>query len=336
MLTLERMRAIRLHRRPLGQLVFANSLLMLDYRFPKPTKIVIEGLQHLPRDRTVILAMNHTDRYNYWPFQYQLYREGLPFTATWVKGKYYENKAMAAFMDACNNIPLPSRGFVLSSDFRACMGRKPSKEEYRCLRDWVDGKRAPDGENGAAPGEVTAFLARFCAREAGDPSRAVDAAAFLAAFDRNWLRYVHEIVRLTATALGGAGNNLLVFPEGTRSTTLGPGQVGLVAMAWHLGCDIVPVGCNGSDACYPGNSPFSRGGRIVYRVGPALRLEGPELSPFAVPRNVLPLTRDADPYLERYRAATAVVMDRIAALLDPVYLPKPGAGPSKDGADRFM
>ncbi len=336
MLTLERMRAIRLHRRPVGQIVFANAMLAIDYRFPRPTHIEIEGLEHLPRDRTVILAMNHTDRYNYWPFQYQLYRKGLPFTATWVKGKYYESAAMAAFMDACNNIPLPSRGFVLSADFRACMGRKPSKDEYRCLRDWIDGKRAPDADLSATPGEVAAFVARYCAREDGDPTRAADAATFLVAFDRTWLLYVHAIVRLTNLAMGEAGNNLLVFPEGTRGKTLGTGQVGTVAMAWHLGRDIVPVGCNGSDACYPGNSPFSRGGRIVYRVGPPLRLQGPELAPFTVPRDVTPLTRDADPFAERYRAATAVVMSRIAALLDPKYLPASGASPGQDGVERFM
>ena len=34
-------------------------------------------------------------------------RESLGYTATWVKGKYYENKFMGALMDAMNNIPLP-------------------------------------------------------------------------------------------------------------------------------------------------------------------------------------------------------------------------------------
>ena len=74
--------------------------------------------QSLEPGRSTILAMNHTDRYNYWPFQFQLWRQGRGFTATWVKGKYYENPFIAAFMDANNNIPLPSRGYVITTRFR--------------------------------------------------------------------------------------------------------------------------------------------------------------------------------------------------------------------------
>jgi hypothetical protein len=33
--------------------------------------------------------MNHTDRYNYWPFQYQLWKWQYPYTTVWAKGKYY-------------------------------------------------------------------------------------------------------------------------------------------------------------------------------------------------------------------------------------------------------
>lgn len=35
-----------------------------------------------------------------------------------VKGKYYENPFIAAFMDSMNNIPLPSRGYVITTRFR--------------------------------------------------------------------------------------------------------------------------------------------------------------------------------------------------------------------------
>ena len=323
MLTLERMQSIRLARRPIGQLVFANTILLADFRLPRPTRIVLEGLENVPTDRTVIFAMNHTDRYNYWPFQYQMYRTGLPFTATWVKGKYYEHAGMAAFMDACNNIPLPSRGFVIGVEFRARMGRKPSAAEYRALRDRVDGK--PGAE---APGDTAAFLRAFCGSESDD--------AFRVAFDALWLRYVHEILRLTRRALDQVGNNLLVFPEGTRSVCLGKGQVGLMQMAWHLGHDIVPVGCNGSDRCYPRNSPFSKGGEIIYRIGRPLRLTGPELSPFAVPGDVIPLTKAADAHLGTYRGGIDVVMGAIAQLLDARHLPTRDPGASTATVERFL
>ena len=89
-LDLARLERVNLHRTPWGQLLMAQ-VLRLDYRFPRRTKIVLEGPEHLESGQSYILAMNHTDRYNYWPFQYQLYRQRLGYTATWVKGKYYEN-----------------------------------------------------------------------------------------------------------------------------------------------------------------------------------------------------------------------------------------------------
>src|SRR5690242_20641140 len=118
MLDLSRLRKIRLRRRPRVQIALANLVLRPDYRFPKKTVIELEGIDNIPKDQRVFFAMNHTDRYNYWPFQFQMYKAGLPFTATWVKGKYYENKLMGRFMDATNNIPLPSRGYVLTTELR--------------------------------------------------------------------------------------------------------------------------------------------------------------------------------------------------------------------------
>lgn len=328
MLTLERLRNITLNHRPPGQVVFANVVLRWDYLLPRPTDIVLEGLENIPTDRTVFFAMNHTDRYNYWPFQYALYRRGLPFTATWVKGKYYEHPAMAAFMDACNNIPLPSRGYVIATEFRSRMGRQPSGKEYRALRDRVDRRTPSDAAMDDLPASARRFVEAFCGSADGE--------RFIAAFDALWANYLQEIVRLTRYALERAGNNLLVFPEGTRSTTLRKGQTGLMQMAWHLGHDIVPVGCNGSDACYPGNSPFSRGGRIVYRIGPPLRLDGPELLPHAVPTAQLPLTFEANErYGDRYEAATAVLMQAIGRLLDERYLRSENAG-GEQGVGRFL
>ena len=46
----------------------------------------------------VIYAMNHTDNFNYWPFQYSLHCAFQRYTATWVKGKNYEGTISSAFM----------------------------------------------------------------------------------------------------------------------------------------------------------------------------------------------------------------------------------------------
>jgi 1-acyl-sn-glycerol-3-phosphate acyltransferase len=310
MLDLHRLERIKLRRRPPVQILIAQLVLRFDYALPKPTRIVLEGLENIPRDRGVFLAMNHTDRYNYWPLQYQLYRQGCSrFTASWVKGKYYENRLMGAFMDRTNNIPLPSRGYVLTTEFRKVVGRVPSADEYRALRDLVDGRG--DHEQAIALGG--AAVAELLS--AGGP-----AAAFRERFDDLFARMMGEVTRLTRQALVELDLNVLVFPQGTRSKRLSKGHTGLMQVAQHLGCAIVPIGCNGADRAYPGGSPFSKGGHIVYRIGRALELTGPELADYRVTAPFSPFSVAASQaHGAAFQAATDVVMTHINALLDPEY-----------------
>lgn len=315
MLDLARLERVKLRRTPWGQLVMAQ-ILRLDYRLPRRTEIVIEGAAHLEPGQSYILAMNHTDRYNYWPFQYQLYRQRLGYTATWVKGKYYENPFMGAFLDAMNNIPLPSRGYVITTRFRESVGRAPSNEEYRALRDLVDG----------AAVEASPELARAV----GDPK------AFLRDFSRVFDRMIEQVMRLNRQALD-LGQHLLVFPQGTRSVRLSRGHIGVAQVAQHLGVTIVPVGCSGSNRVYPGNSPFAAGGRIVYRIGRPLRLDGSELHDFRVTEPFRPFTLEAGVHREAFQGMTDVVMDHINELLDPEY--QYGDDQRSDGVsgmDRFL
>ncbi len=326
MLDLDRLKRIKLSNRPLGQLMMGNLVLFFDYHLPRATNIVIEGKERLPRGGGVFLAMNHTDRYNYWPFQYGMYRAGLPFTATWVKGKYYESRAMGAFMDSMNNIPTPSRGYVITTEFRKVAGRPPKEEEYRLLRDLVDGKRAPTEP---LPAGVSPELASVVGQ---------DVSEFLQRFNQLFDQMIHEVVELNRRAIEDLHLNVLVFPQGTRSKRLSQGHDGLAQMAQYLGAKIVPVGCSGSDKLYPANSPFSKGGRVVYRVGEPLAVDGPELERFRVPRDVLPLTDEANrKYGDRYRAITRVVMDRINELVDPEYQYSASREPEgAQGVDRFV
>ncbi|MCB9522464.1 MAG: 1-acyl-sn-glycerol-3-phosphate acyltransferase [Myxococcales bacterium] len=302
MLDLDRLKALSIRKTPWGQLAMANLALSVDYRLPRRTRIALEGLEHLP-DRPVFFAMNHTDRYNYWPFQYQLYRAGHGFTAAWVKGKYYENRLMGWFMDSCTNIPLPSRGYVATTEFRKQVGRLPDEAEYRALRDLVDG-----GDPAGLPDGVQMFV-----EERGGPL------TVRADFEALWAQMVGEVVRLNREAIA-QGHSPLVFPQGTRSKRLSKGHVGMAQMSQLLGVDIVPVGCNGSDKAYPGGSPFSKGGEIVYRIGPPITLDGPEIGQFRVRAPFTPFTREAMiRHAADFLGVTAVVMDRINVLLDPEY-----------------
>lgn len=318
MLDLNRLQHLKLHRVPPGQVFFAK-LLRLDYATPPRTEIVLEGAENLPRDRSVFLAMNHTDKFNYWPLQYTMHHMGLRYTATWVKGKYYESTWTSRFLDSMNNIPLPSRGYVLTTLFRATMKRTPEAAEYRYLRDLVDSGRVPEqSETDRQSAGVQTFLATAFPPAANHGL--TPAEAFLQHFDAQFSRLVDAVVDLNRRALRELDLNILVFPQGTRSLRLSKGHTGLVQMAMHLGAAIVPVGCNGSDRAYPGNSPVSKGGRIVYRIGTPLELDGPELAPFRIPVPFQPLSREVSrDFGPQLRGATDVLMERINDLLDPPY-----------------
>ncbi|MBK7973227.1 MAG: 1-acyl-sn-glycerol-3-phosphate acyltransferase [Deltaproteobacteria bacterium] len=323
MLDLARLKRVRLHRRPLGQRLVAELFLRPSYRFPRTSEIVIEGIERIPRDRSVFFAMNHTDRYNYWPFQYALHRTGVHrYVATWVKGKYYEHPAIAWFMDRTNNIPLPSRGYVLTTEFRRTVGRVPTESEYRQLRDLADGNLAAQQ---AAFAEASPELQRFLEAQGADPNLAPIEKGrrepiFLPRFEELFDQMIEEVVRLNHEALTTYQCHVLVFPQGTRSKRLSRGHTGLAQMSQRIGAPIIPVGVSGSDQLYPGSSPWASGGRAVYRVGPTLEPDGPELAPHRVREDFTPLSREAvTRHGDAFRAITDVVMDHINGLVDPDY-----------------
>lgn len=330
MLDLRRLQAIRLNPRPLFQRAVGWLFLGPNYSWPlSPTRITLEGEEQLPRGGA-ILVMNHTDRYNYWPFQYALWRRGLGYTATWVKGKYYENALLARFMDAGNNIPIPSKGYVISKDFLAHAGRLPEPAEYAALRRVADGKLGPGEE---MPPAVAALLA-------GGPAGGFPAPDYLASLEGRFSAMMARVVEINQEALQ-MGLHLLIFPEGTRQLRLGRGHTGAAQIALYTGAPVVPIGCNGSDRCYPKDSPLSRGGAITYRVGAPLRPEA-ELRPFrdaVAGRPFVPFTASAEAHGATFRAMTDLMMDRINALLDPPYQRDPeasGPGGEGEGARRFL
>jgi 1-acyl-sn-glycerol-3-phosphate acyltransferase len=105
-----------------------------------------------------------------------------------------------------------------------------------------------------------------------------------------------------------AGHVLLIFPEGTRSPTgeLQEAKDGLATLAMRTGAVIVPIGVNNSDAVWAKGrklpSPFPRR-TITVRIG----------EPFSASDVVPPGTERR----AAKAAATAAIMARIAALLEP-------------------
>jgi 1-acyl-sn-glycerol-3-phosphate acyltransferase len=99
------------------------------------------------------------------------------------------------------------------------------------------------------------------------------------------------------------GHVLVVFPEGTRSTTGGLQEAkdGLALLALRSGAPILPVGVFGTDRFWPRGKLPRPGGRIGMKVGEAFRLS--DIIPAGVDRKTAK------------GLATAAIMARIAAVL---------------------
>lgn len=339
MLDLARLERLKLVRRPFSQR-FLGWFLGVNYSRLPGIGLEIENIDRIP-DGPVIFAMNHTDRYNYWPFQYLLWQRLDRFTTTWVKGKYYEGRFMAAFMESMLQLPTVSRGYLITRDFLSVMKRTPTDREYALLRAVVDARAVGDQAELPIPPDVPEMLLRKARNPIGvafDPSD-VDYADYICAL---FQAMMGEFIRLNEYAMS-IGLDLLIFPQGTRSRRLLPGRVGISQIALHLKVPIVPVGCNGSDGVYPGASPFAGRGNILYRIGDPIPYE--ELSEFHIHEPFVPFSAKAErDHSKRFQGVADLVIDRIEPLLAPEYrraeigsgeIEPLGAEPEQ-GTDRFV
>ncbi|MDI6726067.1 MAG: lysophospholipid acyltransferase family protein [Smithellaceae bacterium] len=303
MIDIAHLKRLKLNPKPWGQQLVATLLLFPNYHIFARVEIELEGIEHIPRDESVIFAMNHTDRFNYWPFQYQLRKlKVFRYSTVWVKAKYYQNALLAKGLDLCNLIPVPTMGYLLQEFFQQRMKRKMEKPEYRIFKDILDGKCDP----GQFPQKVQETMALL-----GE--------SFVLHIRRYYDELMGHVAELSRKALFEKQLNLIIFPEGTRSVTLGEGKSGLAQLALHTKKKVVPVGCNNSEEVYRGSWPFARSGRIVYRIGEPLSPDN-QLKECQIEEDFHPLSRESQ---ERYRAqfelATKIIMERIDQLLDRRY-----------------
>ena len=311
-----------LHPRPPVHRLIAECLLRFDYR---NVQLVVEGLHNVPA-RPVVFAMNHTDNFNYWPLQYILHRDLGRYTATWVKGKNYEHWLRDLFMRITNNIPLASRGYVVTRDFLNVLGRRPTESEYKELRDAVDQLRPVDANR--VPREILTVERDLLGRRF-DPDHESYPEAVDALMHELMARFVAMNERAVALGLSP-----LVFPQGSRSIRLSRGHIGLAEIALHLDLEIVPIGCNGSDRIYPGSSVRSKPGRVVYRIGEPMK----DFADLAPREPFVPFTRAAEErYRPQFQAVVDRVMDRVNGLLDPRHQYADGQiSDGSSGTDRFV
>ena len=69
MVNLEFLDTINLVTWPWGQEFMARAVLGPNYHLFAKVKIKMENIENIPKGKPVIFAMNHTDRFNYWPLQ---------------------------------------------------------------------------------------------------------------------------------------------------------------------------------------------------------------------------------------------------------------------------
>ncbi len=334
MLDLPRLDRIRLSEKPFFQDLTA-WLIVLNYDWiPGGVDIEFEHLDRVP-DEKVIFAMNHTDRYNYFPFLHHFWTLQRRYMATWVKGKYYEHWFVGEFMEKTNQLPTVSRGYIITKEFESAVGRLPTTEEYEVLRRWIDGTAL--GPNADVIPDVDALPRplldepRNVLGHPFDPGKTDFAGHVNETFGLMMRRFV-ELNEETSRK----GLDILIFPQGTRSTRLLPAHVGIAQMALHLKQPIVPVGCNGSDGLYPGGSPWAKKGRVVYRFGEPIRYE--DLADHHVGEAFAPFSAEAEhKHRREFEAIASIVTDRIDGLLDPEY--KRAADGGQDavsGMNRFV
>ncbi len=315
---LDRLKETHLPRVPYMQILIARVYIGLDYRL-SGTTLSIDGLEKFDPRQPFVVAMNHTDRFNYAPFMRHLDQVGLPPLAPWVKGKYFRHKWLGKLLTWCACTPVPSRGFLLTLDWLARMDRSPSNEEYRQLRKIGDGEELDE----ALLPEVEAYL-----RQAPGGSNE----GYFPLFQEHFESLSAALVRINVEALE-LGYRPLIFPQGTRSKRLTPGFSGITQMALHLKVPILPVAVSGSDLIYPGNSSRSVGGHVHYTIGD---LYDPSKEPGA-PTDFMPLTiaasRDHGP---AFADITTKLMDRLNDLLPEEYQYDPAGTAESAGADRFL
>ena len=314
MLTPSELRRVPLSRRPVGQRLLADLYVRPTYAL-RGVDVVVEGMEQLLSPDPFIVAMNHTDRYNYFALQVELHHRHGRYLASWVKGKYYEHWFSRWFMRTMSNIPVPSRGYVIAGRFKEHLGRPPTTNEYLQLRSVLDGKTNLE------------------LSEAVQSHTGADPAAWAVRTEHDFELLSREAVELTRRALQ-VGMGVLIFPEGTRSPTLLKGHGGIAQIAQHFGIPIVPVGCSGSIDIYPGDTPWPHPGRITYRVGAPI-LPSPAMQ---APAGFTPLSKEAtQAHGAQFQAHVDLVMDRISELVDPCHRPSDAPTTTTTvGVDRFI
>lgn len=255
----------------------------------------------------VMFAMNHSHYFDFMPSRRALWDQLGIRTVGFVKARAYQNRLERPFLERIGNIPLVSRGYLISADFAGVHRRMLREDEYRALREHVD-------HGAPLPDEPTYRAVLTQPRDMLDVGFDPGALPYREAIHACYTQAMATTLDHARTVLA-AGHSLHIYPQGLYSTRLSRGRIGAVQFAQALGIPIVPIGLSGMNELFTRDHlvPHTRG-TVTMRFGAPRRIHGPEFDGFEpfVPREELRLGA----VLER---ETAALMQAINELLDPGY-----------------
>jgi 1-acyl-sn-glycerol-3-phosphate acyltransferase len=305
---------INLATSPWAQNFMGHAVLGPNYHLFAKVNIEMENMEYIPKGEPVIFAMNHTDRFNYWPFQYKLWStKDYPFTTVWVKGTYFNNKILGHLLKLCNTFPVPSKGYIIREMFKKTYRRTTTRDEYRMIKDLLDNKISLPEALRSATSEVRDLLSDKWARMSNA------GVSFLPFIEDNYYTMMEKVGRISLGALFEKKLSIIIFPEGTRSVKLSEGRSGIAQLALHSEKAVIPIGCNGSETVYPASSPIARSGTITYRIGKPMTVHD-HLKEFRIKEKFQLFSKESQQkHKDVFDAATEAVMNNIDLLLDDRY-----------------
>lgn len=290
--------------RPLMWWLTSNALGLMHHAYGG-VRVVLERFPALTEP--VLFAMNHSHYYDFMPSRRALWTQRGVQTVTFVKARALQNRLEGAYMKTMGNIPLASRGYLISADFARLHGRKPDEGEYRCLREHID-DAAP------LPDELVYRALRTTPRDMLDLDYDPRTTHYRDAIHQRYTAAMATTLEHARTVVA-AGKCLHIYPQGLYSTRLSRGRIGAVQLALALDLPIVPVGFSGMNELFARDRMVPRArGILTMRFGEPRRVERSELEGFRpfIPREELRLR-------EVLEHETRVLMNAINELLDPPY-----------------
>jgi len=203
-------------------------------------------------------------------------------------------------------------------------GRKPTEDEYRHLRDRIDGRETLRGTPTAAVAAALSTPRDMLGRDFSP-----DRESYASAVQDVFRRFAVRTAELADNAMRQQ-SWLLVTPQGIVNSRLTPGRIGALQFAHHLDRPIVPCGVSGVREAFPRGVLRPAGGRITVRFGVPYRFRLPD------DHRIFEKASE-DRNRDQLESGTRDMMERINSLLEPRYRwDEDPAGDGLKGVDRFV